>query len=252
MLNIVVPMAGAGSRFAREGYKDPKPLIPVNGVPMIQVVINNLAPLRPHRFIFVCQQAHVETYGLDEKLPMWAPGCQIIGLHGVTEGAACTVLSARDLIDNDDELMIANSDQYVDVDIDDYLGSMAKNHLDGLIMTMCADDPKWSFVGLDARNLVTRVVEKEVISNEATVGIYNFKRGADFVAAADRMIAQELRVNNEFYVAPTYNQMIEGGKSIGIYNVGEEGRGMYGLGTPADLNLFLALPVLSKATEIRK
>lgn len=252
MLNIVVPMAGAGSRFAREGYKNPKPLIPINDVPMIQVVINNLAPSRPHRFVFVCQQAHIGAYGLDQKLPKWAPGCMIIGLNGITEGAACTVLSARDLIDNQDELMIANSDQYVDVAIDDYLERIDKNNLDGLIMTMRADDPKWSFVGLDEQSLVTRVVEKEVISNEATVGIYNFKRGADFVAAADRMIARNLRVNNEFYVAPAYNQLIEDGQRIGIYNVGEEAQGMYGLGTPADLNLFLSLPVVAKATEIRK
>ncbi len=249
MLNIVVPMAGAGSRFAREGYTDPKPLIPVNGMPMIQVVINNLAPTRPHRFIFICQQAHIEAYGLDEKLPLWAPGCLIIGLNGLTEGAACTVLSARNLIDGNDELMIANSDQYVDVDMDDYLAFMDRGNLDGLIMTMRADDPKWSFVGLDESQLVTRVVEKEVISNEATVGIYNFRRGADFVAAADRMIGRNLRVNNEFYVAPAYNQLIENGDRIGIYNVGQEAQGMYGLGTPADLELFLTLPVFAKATE---
>lgn len=249
MLNIVVPMAGAGSRFAREGYLDPKPLIPIKGVPMIRIVINNLTPSRMHRFIFVCQQSHVEAYGLGEKLSKWAPGCKIVGINGLTDGAACTVLCARDLIDNQEELMIANSDQYVDVAIDDYLISMDKGDCDGLIMTMRANDPKWSFVGLDANNHVTRVVEKEVISNEATVGIYNFKHGHDFVAAADRMIARNLRVNNEFYVAPTYNQLIEDGRRICIYNVGEEANGMYGLGTPADLNLFLSLPVLAKATR---
>lgn len=252
MLNIVIPMAGAGSRFAREGYKDPKPLIPINGVPMIQVVINNLAPNRPHRFIFICQQAHVDAYGLGEKLPRWAPGCAIIGLHGLTDGAACTVLSARNLIDSQDELMIANSDQYVDVDMNAYLDRMTANDLDGLIMTMRADDPKWSFVGLDKHELVTRVVEKEVISNDATVGIYNFMRGSDFVAAADRMIARNLRVNNEFYVAPAYNELIEDGRKIGVFNVGEEAKGMYGLGTPADLDLFLTLPVLRKATGPQK
>lgn len=250
MLNIVVPMAGAGSRFAKEGYKDPKPLIPVNGMPMIQVIINNLTPKESHRFIFVCQQAHIEAYGLKEKLGQWAPGCEIIGLHGLTEGAACTVLTAREFINSDEPLMIANSDQYVDISIDDYLASMAQRHLDGLIMTMAADDPKWSFVGLDGESLVTRVVEKEVISNEATVGIYNFRKGSDFVTAADHMIELDLRVNNEFYVAPVYNQLIAAGKAIGVFNVGEEAAGMYGLGTPADLSLFLSLAVHKKATEI--
>lgn len=248
MLNIVVPMAGAGSRFANAGYKDPKPLIPVNGIPMIKLVINNLRPAESHRFIFICQQAHIESYGLTEKLSAWAPGCAIIGLNGITEGAACTVLAARELIDNASPLMIANSDQYVDVAIDDYLKDMEDRKLDGLIMTMTANDPKWSFVGMNDAGLVTTVVEKQVISNEATVGIYNFRNGSEFVAAADDMIAKNLRVNNEFYVAPTYNQMIEADKRIGVYNVGEEAAGMYGLGIPADLDLFLSLPVCKKAT----
>lgn len=252
MLNIVVPMAGAGSRFAKAGYTDPKPLIPVNGVPMIKLVIDNLRPASPHRFIFICQAAHIEAYGLVDKLSAWAPGCAILGLDGLTEGAACTVLAARALIDNDDALMIANSDQYVDIGIDAYLDSMTSRALDGLIMTMKASDPKWSFVGLDAENMVTTVVEKEVISDEATVGIYNFARGSDFVGAADEMIARDLRVNNEFYVAPTYNQLIEQGSKIGVFNVGEEAAGMYGLGIPADLDLFLSLPVCARATGAAK
>ncbi|MFM0184921.1 glycosyltransferase family 2 protein [Paraburkholderia nemoris] len=249
MLNIVVPMAGAGSRFAKAGYTDPKPLIQVSGVPMIEVVVNNLRPSAPHRFIFICQRAHIAQYGLTEKLATWAPGSEIIALNGLTEGAACTVLAAKAFIDNDDALMIANSDQYVDVNIDTYLAEMDDQALDGLIMTMWADDPKWSFVGMSGDGLVTRVVEKEVISNEATVGIYNFRKGSDFVRAAEAMIEENLRVNNEFYVAPAYNKLIEQGSRIGIHNVGREADGMYGLGTPADLDLFLGLPVCAKATE---
>ncbi|NPT47762.1 NTP transferase domain-containing protein [Paraburkholderia sp. 1N] len=249
MLNIVVPMAGAGSRFAKAGYADPKPLIQVSGVPMIEVVVNNLRPSAPHRFIFICQQAHIDQYGLTEKLAAWAPGSEIIALNGLTEGAACTVLAAKAFIDNDDALMIANSDQYVDVNIGTYLAEMDDQALDGLIMTMWADDPKWSFVGMSRDGLVTQVVEKEVISNEATVGIYNFRKGLDFVRAAEAMIEENLRVNNEFYVAPAYNKLIEQGSRIGIHNVGREADGMYGLGTPADLDLFLGLPVCAKATE---
>lgn len=248
MLNIVIPMAGAGSRFAKAGYSDPKPLIPVMGVPMIRLVIENLRPSRPHRFIFICQQAHIEAYGLQEKLSTWAPGCQVIGIDGLTEGAACTVLKAKALIDTDAPLMIANSDQWIDCDIDDYLAFMDCG-LDGLIMTMKANDPKWSFVGLNALGYVTHVVEKRVISDEATVGIYNYRRGRDFVTAAEDMIARDLRVNGEFYVAPAYNQMIERGARVGIYNIGAEAAGMYGLGIPADLDLFKSLPVCTKALE---
>lgn len=249
MLNIVIPMAGLGSRFSKVGYKDPKPLISVGGIPMIQVVINNLKPTTKHRFIFICQRKHVVEYRLAEKFTRWAPGCDLIEIDGLTDGAACTVLEAADLIDNDDPLMIANSDQYIDNHIDDYLARMEKEKLDGLIMTMNADDPKWSFVEL-RNELVTRVVEKEVISNEATVGIYNFRRGRDFVFAAREMISKDLRTNNEFYVAPAYNQLINAGARIGIFNIGGEADGMYGLGTPADLESFLNSPLLTKATQI--
>ncbi len=249
MINIVIPMAGAGSRFANAGYKQPKPLIPIAGVPMIRLVINNLRPSIPHRFIFICQAHHVQTYGLPMLLQQWAPGSVLVSVDSLTEGAACTVLCARKLINTDVPLMIANSDQFVDVDIDDYLQGMARSNNDGYIMTMRANDPKWSYVGLDARGRVSKVVEKQVISSEATVGIYNFLRGEDFVAAADDMIAKNLRVNGEFYVAPVYNTLIARGYNIGVFNIGEVEKGMYGLGTPADLQLFLSLPVLARALE---
>ncbi len=248
-LNIVIPMAGLGSRFANAGYVLPKPLIEVHGVPMIRLVIENVRPTTPHRFVFICQNAHIESFDLRHKLESWAPGCSVIGLDGVTEGAACTVLTARDFIDKDEPMMIANSDQYVDIDINPYVEAMDARNLDGLIMTMQADDPKWSFAGLDENNLVTRVVEKEVISTHATVGIYNFRSGKDFVAAADRMIAKNLRVNNEFYVAPVYNEMIADGRRIGVHDIGADGSGMYGLGIPSDLNIFLELPLSHHAAE---
>lgn len=252
MLNIVIPMAGAGSRFAKAGYADPKPLIPVHGIPMIRLVINNLRPLREHRFIFICQRAHLNTYNLSELLKVWAPGCEIIEIDGLTEGAACTVLKASHLINTDDPLMIANSDQFVDIKIDDYLQKMDREELDGLIMTMTAHDPKWSFVGLDKNGLVNLVVEKEVISQEATVGIYNFLHGNDFVTAAQETIKQNLRVNGEFYVAPVYNLLVDKGKKIGVWNVGHEHAGMYGLGIPSDLQSFMQLQLSREVTEVCK
>ncbi len=249
MLNIVIPMAGAGSRFSQKGYEKPKPLIEINGVPMIKLVIANLRPKAPHRFIFVCQNEHINKYSLSNRLMQWAPDSIIIGIDGLTEGAACTVLAAKKYIDNEDGLMIANSDQYVDTSIDEYIEAMNARSLDGIVMTMSAADPKWSFVGLNAKGEVQTVVEKEVISNEATVGIYNFKNGKDFVSAAEEMIDQNLRVNNEFYVAPAYNQLIKNGLRIGCFNVGEEANGMYGLGIPDDLELFIGHPVCKKAVK---
>lgn len=247
-LNIVIPMAGAGSRFAKVGYKDPKPLIPVDGIPMIRLVIENLRPKVPHRFTFICQKAHLETYDLESKLLEWGgEDAAVVAIDGLTEGAACTVLLAKERFNSEAPLMIANADQWVDVDIDDYLAAMDERDLDGLIMTMKADDPKWSFAGISENGLVDTVVEKKVISDEATVGIYNYRRGSDFVTFAEAMIAAGDRVNNEFYVAPAYNPMIADGAKIGVYNVGAEAAGMYGLGTPADLDLFLTLPAKNKA-----
>lgn len=241
MINIVVPMAGRGSRFSNAGYIMPKPLIDIHGKHMIEYVVKNISPKEEHRFIFICLQEHLEKYDLEDKLNKIAPNCVIVPVRQVTEGAACTVLLAEKYIDNDDAMMIANSDQFVDIDINDYLAAMRE--YDGLIMTMTADDPKWSFIKYDENNFVTLLREKEVISNEATVGIYNYKHGSDFVKYAKQMIAKDIRVNNEYYVAPVYNEMIEDGKKFVYYNIGSEDNGMYGLGIPEDLNKFLENPL---------
>jgi NDP-sugar pyrophosphorylase family protein len=236
-------MAGRGSRFQQEGYSLPKPLIAVNGRPMIKLVIENISPKTPHRFVFLCLKEHIDCYHIDDKLRSWTGAggnTEIVVVDRVTEGAACTVLLAKDLINNSDPLMIANSDQWIDSDINDYLAFFDDAGADGLIMTMRADDPKWSYVALDGQGRVTGVYEKEVVSAEATVGIYNFRHGEDFVNAAETMINNDLRVNNEFYVAPVYNVLIAKGAKIAFYNIGSECNGMYGLGTPKDLEIYLA------------
>jgi NDP-sugar pyrophosphorylase family protein len=251
MLNIVIPMAGRGSRFRDVGFSLPKPLIPLHGRAMVDVVVENLRPSRDHRFIFLCLAEHLEEYEVAQSLRDWAPGCEIVSVDSVTEGAACTVLLAREHIDTDDQLMIANSDQWVDIDIDTYLEALDAPGVDGVVMTMWADHPKWSYVRLDDDGRITEVVEKEVVSEEATVGIYNFASGRTFVDAADSMIAKDLRVNNEFYVAPVYNEMLATGAKITFVNVGSVGDGMYGLGTPEDLDEFLANPISRRAAAGR-
>lgn len=244
MLNIVIPMAGLGSRFVEAGYSNPKPLILVHNIPMIRLVIENLRPKKSeHRFIFIVQREHVKQYGLSQLLNEWAGSqTEIIQLDGLTEGAACTVLYSKIFIDSNSPLMIANCDQFINIDIDLYLQDMLDRGLDGQIMTMYADDPKWSFIDYNDNYLVSRVAEKLVISNEATVGVYNFAHGTDFIQAAEEMIQDNDRVNGEFYVAPTYNRLIRKNKRIGFFNVGsdlvDQKRGMFGLGTPSDLDIF--------------
>jgi len=174
----------------------------------------------------------------------------VIGIDGVTDGAACTVLLARALIDNDQQLMIANCDQFIDIDIDDYLNAFDVTTSHGMVMTMTASDDKWSFVRLNDAGHVTELREKQPISDEATVGIYNFATGAEFVAAADAMISKNIRTNNEFYVAPVYNEMIAAGQLIDIFNIGAVGDGMYGLGTPADLDAFLQTDIAARLAKV--
>lgn len=249
MLKIVVPMAGRGSRFANKGYTIPKPLITIHSQPMIRLVIENIRPRRPHQFIFLALDEHIAQFDLRTKLREWGgENSVVVPVAEVTQGAACTVLLAREFINSQDPIMIANSDQWVDLDLDAYLKSMDDRNLDGLIMTMKANDPKWSFVRIN-ENLVTEVVEKVVVSDEATVGIYNFKSGTEFVSAADKMISENKRVNNEFYVAPVYNELISTGKRIGFFNIGSEGLGMYGLGIPEDLTKFVANDLSLKAVS---
>ena len=248
MLNIVIPMAGRGSRFVQAGYNTPKPFIPIHGIPMIHTVIKNIQPRCSHRFVFICLEDHIQNYKIDEYLKKIVPGCAIVVIDTVTEGAACTVLKAKEYFNHPKEsLMIANSDQWVDIDINDYLRTFDDLGTDGMIMTMWADDPKWSFVKFDKAGEPVEVVEKEVVSNEATVGIYNFRRGSDYVWAAEMMIKKNLRVNNEFYVAPVYNEILNSKKKVSIYNIGKVQDGMYGLGTPEDLGAFLRLPVSNRS-----
>lgn len=249
MLNIVLPIAGRGSRFRDVGYTLPKPLIPVHGKPMVEVVVHNLAPKREHRFIFIVLAEHLKDSGIEAVLKRVAPGCAIVPVSTVTEGQACSVLLAREFIDTGDALMTANCDQWVDIDINDYLGAMDRADADGIIMTMKASDPKWSFAKVGADGFVVQTAEKVPISDDATVGVYNFRRGADFVRGADEMIRKNLRVNNEFYVCPVYNQLIAEKQRIAIYNVGSEANGMYGMGIPKDLDLFLSLEVSKKAAN---
>lgn len=239
MLNIVIPMAGHGSRFQEAGYTDPKPLISVHGVPMIRSVIDNLRPSCEHQFFFLCQAAHIRDYPLESILKEAAPGCEIRTLDRVTAGAACTVLLASDGIDNQSPLMIANCDQYIDASIDEYLSQGMQDGVDAFLMTMKDDSPKWSYVQRDEQGQIVGVIEKEVVSDEATVGIYNFARGADFVTAAKDMIRENDRSKNEFYVAPVYSRLIRKGQHVKTASIGDAGDVMYGLGIPEDLDKFV-------------
>lgn len=245
-VEIIIPMAGMGSRFSEAGYTEPKPMIPVLGKPMIQWVIDNLSSqnYRTH-FNFIVNRTHLETFDLERRLSEMAPGCQIIPVPNKTEGAACTVLLALDRIALDRPLVIANSDQFVETSFDEFLATSLGSDKDGLIMTFSAHDKKWSFAKLDEKGLVAEVAEKKPISSHATVGIYYFRTAELFQRASYSMIRSNIRTNNEFYVCPVYNELIQAGGKVGIFPI--HSGAMHGLGTPEDLNVFLELTKSARA-----
>lgn len=245
-VNVIIPMAGAGSRFEKMGYTFPKPLIEVyDGKPMIQCVVENLIENTEESaeyldFYFLAQQEHIEKYHLKKifyllfstlndyygrKDRFW-----IVPVEGLTEGAACTTLLAKDWIKNQDlSLIIANSDQLFD-------GELSLNlNFDGTILGFNSIHPKWSFAEVDKHNFVTKVAEKDPISNLATVGVYWWKKTSDYFKFAEQMIEKDIRTNGEFYVCPVFNQAIEAKQKINFQFVDR----MYGLGTPEDLNLYV-------------
>jgi len=232
-MNVLIPMAGAGTRFQQAGYTFPKPLIDVKGKPMIQVVTDNLNI--EATFIYVVQKEHRAKYNLDTLLNLITPGCKIVEVDGLTEGAACTTLLAKEYINNNQPLLMANSDQFVEWDSNEFMYKMIEQKVDGGIVTFNATHPKWSFAKIDEYGYVTEVAEKNPISDIATVGVYYWAKGSDYVKYTEQMIEKNIRVNNEFYVCPVFNEAISDGKKIKTFNIEK----MWGLGTPEDLNYYL-------------
>jgi len=233
-MNVLIPMAGAGTRFEKAGYTFPKPLVDVLGKPMIQTVVDNLNI--EANYIFIVRKSHYEEYHLQTVLNNIAPGCTIVQVEGITEGAACTTLLAKQYINNDKPLVMANSDQYVEWDSNEFMYSMVGDDVDGGILAFKSTHPKWSYAKLGDNGFVTEVAEKNPISNIATVGIYYWTEGSDYVKYTEQMIEKNIRTNNEFYVCPAYNEAIGDGKNIKVFDVPK----MWGLGTPEDLNNFIS------------
>lgn len=228
-------MAGMGSRFTEAGYKDIKPLIPIFGKPMIEHVADSVG--LNGDWIFIVQRGHREKYNLDLKLQNLRPGCIVIDTgYGPTEGAACSILLAKNYIDNDRPLVIINSDNIIKWNALETMSCFAASDASGLILTFKDSDPKWSFAKLDAEEkYVIEVAEKKPISDNATAGMYIWKHGKDFVSGAEQMIAKNIRVNNEFYLCPVYNENISAGQRVIISHVEE----MHGVGTPQDLERYI-------------
>jgi NDP-sugar pyrophosphorylase family protein len=230
-MKVLIPMAGEGSRFIKKGYTFPKPLIDVRGKPMIQKVVENLDFIS--EYIFLVRKKHIQEYaGLVDTLERITNGSyKIVEVDSLTEGAACTALLAKEHINSDEDLLIANSDQFIEYQRQNFISLKDMTSVDAIVWTFNAVHPKWSFVKTNARGYITEVAEKRPISDIATCGIYWYRKGSDFVKYAEQMIEKNIRVNNEFYIAPVYNELIQDKKSLIPFYVHE----MWGLGTPEDL-----------------
>jgi NDP-sugar pyrophosphorylase family protein len=222
-MNIVIPMAGQGSRFKEAGYDVPKPFIPIHGKPMIEHVIENVE-VPGSKFYLLCRLEHIPH--LQDTGLCGRKNVAYIPVEHPTEGAACTVLLAEAFINNAEPLIICNCDQYLDYDREGWRHFIAREQAG--IMTFQASGNQWSY-SLEEHGRVVKVAEKEAISDTATVGLYFFGKGFYFVNGAKRMIEKNIRTRNEFYVCPTFNELVD---KITVRNFPV--RHMYGLGTPED------------------
>ena len=241
-LNLVIPAAGLGSRFRAVGIKTPKPLIPVLGIPMIGWVIANFQLKSQDEIWIITRKEDHIPQNMESFVSKISNSINFIELDTLTDGAATTLQRALDKIPADEAVLSANSDQFVSSDISEFVEMVRTGNGEGQILTMNASDNKWSYIKRNSGGKVVNVVEKVVVSDEATVGVYGWKSTKIATESICLMKAADLKVNGEFYVAPSYNYLIEEGADISTYNVGDVETGVHGLGTPEDLELFLNNP----------
>jgi dTDP-glucose pyrophosphorylase len=205
---------------------------------MVEIVIKNIGI--EAEYIFIVRKEDEVLYGISVHISKYVNYSKIIIQDEKLPGAASSSLLARELIDNDDHLVIANIDQYIDDDINFIIGNFISKGVDGGILTFENSDPKWSYVKTNDFGTIDAVAEKNVISNEATCGVYFWNKGSDYVKYATKMIEKNIKTNNEFYICPAYNEAISDHKLIVSYKVKE----MHGMGTPDDLEIFLQKNIL--------
>lgn len=238
-------MAGAGSRFAKEGYKDPKPLIPVDNLPMIVRAVEDLPP--SDEYIFICRSEHLKDYPLQKTLEKYYPGCKIIDIDYLTEGQASTCLLAAPYLKKSQALLIGACDNGMVYDSEKWKKVTKDKSVDGLAITFRNNvnverNPNaWGWVAVGEDGVTIKKVSVKVpvsddpINDHAIVGAFWFRKAEHFLAAADDMIKKDQRINNEFYVDQLVNNAIGLGLNMQVFEVDK----YIGWGTPNDLKTYL-------------
>lgn len=241
-INLVIPAAGLGSRFRTRGIETPKPLIEIKGIPMIAWVIGNF-DLQNDDKIFIISR---KDDGLPEKigkyLDKFRKNIEFIEILQLTDGAASTIEFALRKIDSSNPVLSANSDQFVSADFSPFMKLVRSGDSAGQILLMRAEGNKWSYVKRNLEGQIVSVVEKKQISDEATVGIYGWRDARIALDSITTMKNHQHTINGEYYVAPSYNYLDKEFNKISTYNIGNVETEVHGLGTPEDLEIFLANP----------
>jgi hypothetical protein len=214
---LVLAAAYAGLDMHDGGY--PHCLTEFDGVPLIERLVTNTGVLGDAKYIFALQETDVSRFHLDNVVALLAPGSVALPVSSTTKGAACTALLAAAHIDNDEELLIVSANELVDTDLSTVIARFRASKLDGGTLTFPSIHPRYSYVRLNGDNLVAEAAQRNPISNNATVGIFWYARGQDFVAAAKNMIRKGAQVDGLFYICPAFNELILEQARIGVFPI---------------------------------
>lgn len=237
-ISLIIPAAGEGQRFKAAGFKSPKPLIRVKGIPMIVWVLQNFNLTERDEVIIIQQSKDGLAKELNQYVKNIKALIKFVTIDSVTRGPAKSVILASNLVNRENAIIVANSDQYVSHGLEDFVYQTRKLKNKGFILTMAASGNKWSYVKRDNYNNILEVREKVEISREATVGIYGWSSCQLMVEGLNEMFFTNDLTNGEFYVAPSYNYLIKKGIDVVPFFIGDHSDKVHGLGTPEDLSLF--------------
>jgi NDP-sugar pyrophosphorylase family protein len=249
-VQLVIPMAGDGTRFTSAGYSVPKPLLSIHGRKMFEIVLSNLSNSYVKKALLVAKAEWELGAVIAELNEVASFPVELLELSALSEGPAHTVEFVQNNLDMELPLVVANSDQYLDYKFDHFYECLCDGQMQGAVLTMVDNNPKWSYASLDPNGDIVSIVEKVVVSVHATAGIYGFSKARYFFEALAQMKAQNARVNGEFYVGPVYNYLDTTNGKVANFDMGPVGNVMHGLGVPEDFEAFLQTQTSLRAAQV--